>query len=82
LGRAVAKGPKYPAEFKQRLALAGALNRLTRDERALYEALRDDMHGERIRMEQERIGFGAVLAALQPYSAVALQLYSSTALLP
>jgi hypothetical protein len=38
--------------------------RLDRDEQALYAALRDDVFGERVRMEQERLGFGWVSAAI------------------
>lgn len=38
----------------------GELQRLTDDEQALYRALRDDVLAERLRMEQERIGFGWV----------------------
>ncbi len=41
----------------------GQLTRLTDDERRLFEALRDDDFGERIRMEQERLGFAWVSAA-------------------
>ncbi len=36
---------------------AGQLTRLGVDERALFESLRDDVFGERIRMEQERLGY-------------------------
>jgi len=65
--RAVAKGaPIFPLSSSNAWHYLGALNRLRRDEQALYEALRDDVHGERIRMAQERIGFGAVLTALHP----------------
>lgn len=38
----------------------GQLGRLDDDERALFTALRDDVLGERIRMEQERLGYGWV----------------------
>ena len=44
-------------------------SRLTDDESALFAALRDDRLGERVRLEQERIGFAhleAALAALSP----------------
>lgn len=37
---------------------------LERDEMALYAALRDDVLGERVRMEQERLAFGWVSAAI------------------
>ncbi len=43
----------------------GELHRLTDDEQALFEALRSDQLGERIRMEQERIGFSHVRDALK-----------------
>lgn len=36
---------------------AGQLTRLGVDERVLFESLRDDVFGERIRMEQERLGY-------------------------
>ena len=42
----------------------GALSRLSEDEHALFEDLRHDRIGERIRLEQERIGFGWLEAAL------------------
>lgn len=42
----------------------GELTRLGADEHALYQALRDDVFGERLRMEQERIGFGWVREAI------------------
>jgi hypothetical protein len=42
----------------------GALSRLTDDEQALYRDLRDDTLAERVRMEQERIGYGWVRAAI------------------
>jgi hypothetical protein len=35
----------------------GQLSRLDADEHALFQALRDDVFGERIRMEQERLGY-------------------------
>lgn len=41
------------------------LHRLTPDERALFDDLRDDRLGERVRLEQERIGFRAVEEALR-----------------
>lgn len=40
--------------------------RLTDDERALFAALRDDRLGERVRLEQERVGFAHLEAALSP----------------
>lgn len=43
----------------------GELDRLTLDEQALYRDLRDDTFGERLRMEQERIGYGWVRAAIE-----------------
>lgn len=42
----------------------GSLNRLTDHERHLYEMLRDDVLGERIRMEQERLGYSWVTTAI------------------
>ncbi len=45
----------------------GALTQLNEPERALYEDLCEDRIGERLRLEQERLGFGWVrdsLAAL------------------
>jgi hypothetical protein len=44
-------------EPKQRRFL-GQLDRLRPEEQALYEDLRDDLLGERVRLEQERIDFG------------------------
>jgi hypothetical protein len=38
----------------------GQLTRLDADEQALFGALRDNVHGEHVRMEQERIGYGWV----------------------
>ena len=43
----------------------GELARLTQNERALYLALRDDALGERLRLEQERIGFDWVVSAVE-----------------
>ena len=40
------------------------LPRLSADERALYDDLRDNRLGDKLRLEQERIGFGAVTQAL------------------
>lgn len=37
---------------------AGTLTRLDAAEQAVFDALRDNVHGEHIRMEQERIGCG------------------------
>jgi hypothetical protein len=42
----------------------GRLDRLTADEQQLYAELRDDHHGERVRLEQERIAYGWLLQAL------------------
>lgn len=42
----------------------GQLSRLTEDELQLFHAVRDDVYGERLRMEQERIGFGWACAAI------------------
>jgi hypothetical protein len=42
----------------------GALDRLTAEESTLFAALRMDRFGERVRMEQERIGFDWVCAAI------------------
>jgi hypothetical protein len=44
-------------EPKQRRFI-GQLDRLRPEEQALYEDLRDDLLGERVRLEQERIDFG------------------------
>ena len=47
------------------------LPRLNREERALYDELRDNRFGSNLRLEQERIGFGrveAVLAGLMRHS--------------
>lgn len=41
------------------------LPRLTHEEAATYDDLRDNRHGENVRLEQERIGFTWVEAALQ-----------------
>lgn len=46
----------------------GELHRLTAEEQALYRALCDDTFGERLRMEQERIGFGWVTEAIAALS--------------
>ncbi len=43
---------------------AGTLGHLTADERSLYEDLRLDRFGERVRLEQERIGYGWVVSAI------------------
>lgn len=48
-------------EGKRHLA---SLNRLTPPECALYDDLRGDRLGERIRLEQERIGFGSIERAI------------------
>ncbi len=47
------------------------LPRLDRDERALYDDLRDNRIRRKLRLEQERIGFGRVQAALMRLSALA-----------
>jgi hypothetical protein len=43
----------------------GQLARLTEAEQSLYRALCGDVHGAGIRLEQERIGFECVLAAIE-----------------
>lgn len=43
----------------------GELTRLTGDEQALYDALRHDVPGERLRLEQERIAYGWVTSAIE-----------------
>ena len=43
---------------------AGDTSRWTADELALFDALRFDVLGERVRLEQERIAFGWVERAL------------------
>jgi len=43
----------------------GELPGLTDSERSLYEDLRDDRLGEAVRLEQERIGYGWLLAAVR-----------------
>jgi hypothetical protein len=45
-----------PAEHRY----VGEPDRLTPQERELYESLRDDRFGERVRLEQERVGYGFV----------------------
>ncbi|WP_020657015.1 Wadjet anti-phage system protein JetD domain-containing protein [Massilia niastensis] len=44
---------------------AGDLARLTGDEYRLFQDLRDDAYGERVRMEQERIAYAWVLDAIE-----------------
>jgi len=44
---------------------SGDLMRLNTQEQALFSALRDNVHGEHVRMEQERIGYGWVKAVLE-----------------
>lgn len=44
---------------------AGELTRLTPEERALYLTLRDNVFGERLRLEQERISYGWVTGAIE-----------------
>ncbi|MDQ2990126.1 MAG: DUF3322 domain-containing protein [Pseudomonadota bacterium] len=51
--------PLWGAEDKDKRYM-GQLSRLGADEGALFTALRDDVFGERIRMEQERLGYGWV----------------------
>jgi hypothetical protein len=43
----------------------GALMRLTEEEHALYNALRENIFGERLRLEQERIAYGWVISAIE-----------------
>ena len=54
-------------EPKQRRFL-GQLDRLNAEENALFEDLRDNVLGERVRLEQERIDFGWVLQSISPES--------------
>jgi hypothetical protein len=42
----------------------GILTRLDAPEQALFDSLRDDVHGEHVRLEQERIGYGWVMEVL------------------
>jgi hypothetical protein len=42
----------------------GELERLSDAERRLFHELRDNIHGERLRMEQERVGYQWALAAI------------------
>jgi len=42
----------------------GSLTRLDAPEQALFDSLRDDVHGEYVRLEQERIGYGWVMEVL------------------
>ena len=44
---------------------AGGLDALTSGEAALYEALRTDVHGRRLRLEQERLVFDEAILALR-----------------
>jgi hypothetical protein len=44
---------------------AGPLPRLTADEASVFEMLAGDQLGERVRLEQERIGFGWVRRAIE-----------------
>jgi hypothetical protein len=44
---------------------ASDVSRLTAEERALFEDLKLDRLGERVRLEQERVGFGWLEAALR-----------------
>ena len=54
----------WGAEDKDKRYL-GELQRLNAEEKAIFHALRDNHHGERIRLEQERIGYASVVAALE-----------------
>lgn len=56
--------PLWTREPKDR-RFTGQLTRLTHSEQQLFKTLRDDLVGERIRLEQERIGFGWLNACLQ-----------------
>jgi hypothetical protein len=42
----------------------GTLARLDAAEQAVFDALRDNVHGEHVRLEQERIGYGWVIDVL------------------
>jgi hypothetical protein len=57
--------PSWVEEGAQR---SGPLARLTEDERTLFEELCGDRLGTRVRLEQERIGFGWVRRALSGLS--------------
>ena len=59
----------WGAEEKDK-RFTGQLARLSEAEHTLFIALRDDVHGEHIRMEQERIGFGWVNEAIAKISDV------------
>lgn len=54
----------WGAEDKDK-RFTGQLARLSGPEERLFEELRHDVHGERIRMEQERLGFGWVSEAIR-----------------
>ncbi len=43
----------------------GNLEHLTPEEQALYDALRGDVLGTNVRLEQERVGFGYLLEYLR-----------------
>jgi hypothetical protein len=45
--------------------VTGLLSGLTADEAALYADLAGDVYGDRVRLEQERVAFGAVERALR-----------------
>jgi hypothetical protein len=49
---------------KETVPHVGMLARLTDDERTLFDDLRADRLGERVRLEQERISFGLLRLAL------------------
>lgn len=56
--------PMWTREPRDR-RFTGRLDRLTHSEQQLFETLRDDLIGQRIRLEQERIGFGWLTARLR-----------------
>ena len=63
-GTLMAHRALWGAEDKDKRFM-GTLSRLGEAERVLFEQLRDDVFGERIRMEQERLGYNWVNAAIQ-----------------
>jgi hypothetical protein len=54
-----------PLWVQETVPHVGSLTRLTHAERALFEDLRFDRLGARVRLEQERISFGCLQHALQ-----------------
>ena len=50
---------REPEQARAELAL------LTQDERMVYEGLRDNLWGEQVRLEQERVGFSHVCRTLK-----------------